>query len=156
MHDCTRSQAHRNPSNRPGPTPSGTRHRSVFQGISGRLLVGLGLIVVLGVGIGATGLSYLASVERTLNQITDITAPSVETADDMIANIWETNKIAEEIIADEELSDVEQLASEFAEKSQMFYTYMSELEALVHDEALLAHIEEARREHQNLSNIPTR
>jgi len=148
MHDCTRSQAHRNPSNTPGPTPSGTRHRSVFQGISGRLLVGLGLIVVLGVGIGATGLSYLASVERTLNQITDITAPSVETADDMIANIWETNKIAEEIIADEELSDVEQLAAEFAEKSQMFYTYMGELEALVHDEALLAHIEEARREHQ--------
>ncbi|WP_299472547.1 methyl-accepting chemotaxis protein [uncultured Roseibium sp.] len=148
MHANTPSQDPRTQDRRPAAASAGMQPRSMFRGISGRLVVGLGLIVLLGVGIGATGLSYLASVERTLNQITDITAPSVETADDMIANIWETNKIAEEIIADEELSDVEQLAAEFAEKSQMFYTYMSELEALVHDEALLAHIEEARREHQ--------
>ncbi|WFE91306.1 methyl-accepting chemotaxis protein [Roseibium porphyridii] len=120
----------------------------IFQGISGRLVVGLGLIVLLGVAIGATGLSFLSSVERTLNQITDVTAPSVETADDMIANIWETNKIAEEIIADEEISDVEQLAIEFREKSELFHVYMTELEALVVDESLLANIEDARREHR--------
>lgn len=122
--------------------------KRVVTGISGRLTVGLTALVLIGVSIGAIGLTFLNSVEKTLNEITDVAAPSVETAGDMIANIWETNKVAEEIIADEELDDVLELSKEFVEKAALFHGYLGELEALVTDEALLENLQRAKIEHQ--------
>ena len=115
--------------------------------ITRKLTVGLGFLVVLGVVTGATGLYFIGSIEKTLNGITDVAAPTVETSDDLIANIWEANKVGEEIIADEDLEDVEVLSVEFDEMSESFTTTYAELKTLVTDPALLDTLEEAIREH---------
>jgi len=106
-----------------------------FLTVSRKLFSGLTFLIALGFIAGGVGLYYIGSIEDTLNGITDVAAPTVETSDDLIANIWESNKIAEEIIADEELEDVASLAKEFAEMAVAFKVTFEELKELVTDAA---------------------
>ncbi len=118
-----------------------------FLTISRKLFSGLAGLIALGFIAGGVGLYYIGSIEDTLNGITDIAPPTVETSDDLIANIWESNKIAEEIIADEELSDVASLAEEFAQMAVEFSATFEELKGLVTDETLLVELDEVLKEH---------
>ena len=118
-----------------------------FLTVSRKLFSGLAALIALGFIAGGVGLYYIGSIEETLNGITDVAAPTVETSDDLIANIWEANKIAEEIIADEELSDVASLAEEYAQKAVAFSATYEELKALVTDESLLDELDVVLREH---------
>lgn len=113
--------------------------------ISKKLFAGfvtqIGLVCV----VGLIGLYFITEIETKLNEITDVSAPTVETADDLVMNIWEATKVAEEIIADEELEDVQALRTEFYEFEEAFKVTYQDLEALVTDESLLdelARIEE--------------
>lgn len=116
--------------------------------VSRKLFTGLSCLIVLGFVIGGVGLYYINSIEDTLNGITDIAAPTVETSDDLIANIWESNKVGEEIIADEELSDVAALAVEFAAKAKDFDVLFEELKELVTDPELLKQLDVVLKEHK--------
>ncbi len=118
-----------------------------FLTVSRKLFSGLTFLIALGFITGGVGLYYIGSIERMLNGITDVAAPTVETSDDLIANIWESNKIAEEIIADEELSDVATLSAEFDEMSVAFKATFEELKELVTDDQLLEKLDEVRKEH---------
>ncbi len=124
----------------------GARERSHLT-IARKLFAGLGVMALLGVATGAIGIFFIGSIEKTLNGITDVAAPTVETSDDLIANIWEANKVGEEIIADEELSDVRELAIEFAEMGEQFSALHTELKTLVSDPEVLEKLAEVLKEH---------
>ena len=119
-----------------------------FFTVARKLNFGLTFLFALGLTIGATGLYFIDVIERTLIGITNVTVPIVETADDLIANVWEANKVAEEIIADEELDDVRDLAVEFTTLAEAFDRFFNELTNLVSDPDLLDEMKEARVEHQ--------
>ncbi len=115
--------------------------------ISTRLISGFTAIAVLGFVTGLVGLQYITQINATLNDITDSSAPTVETSDDLIANIWEANKVAEEIVAVESIERAERLTEEFEELAVEYDIAYAELSELVDDPDLLDELQIARDEH---------
>ncbi len=115
--------------------------------ISTRLISGFTAIAVLSVVTGLVGLQYITQINATLNDITDSSAPTVETSDDLIANIWEANKVAEEIVAVESIERAERLTDEFEELAVEYDIAYAELSELVDDPDLLDELQIARDEH---------
>ncbi len=115
--------------------------------ISTRLIAGFAALTVTGAATGVTGLIYLEEINATVNRITDVTAPTVETSDDLIANIWQSTKVAEEIVAEEELADTAELIEEFEALAKAFAVSYQELSGLVDDPDLLDELDAARTEH---------
>lgn len=105
--------------------------------ISTKLVAGFIAVASVAALIGITGLYFIDGINKTLNGITDVAAPTVETSDDLIAYIYEATKVAEEIIADEEISDIEVLIVEFNELNASFDVSFLELQELVTDSALM-------------------
>lgn len=97
---------------------------------------------------GIIGLYFVKSIETMLNNITDKAAPIVETSDDLIANIWEANKVVEEVLISEIPSEIQELKAEFTELDQKFDETYKELQALVDDKNLLDDLETAKTEQQ--------
>ncbi|MEH0022453.1 MAG: methyl-accepting chemotaxis protein [Desulfobacter sp.] len=97
---------------------------------------------------GIIGLYFVKSIETMLNNITDKAAPIVETSDDLIANIWEANKVVEEVLISEIPSEIQELKAEFTELDQKFDETYKELQDLVDDKNLLDDLETAKTEQQ--------
>ena len=115
--------------------------------VARKLTTGLSLLVALGTITGGVGLYFIGSIEDTLNGITDKAAPTVETSDDLIAGVWEANKVAEEIVANKVLAEVNVLADEFEVLRTSFDESFEELKTLVTEPELLDEMDQARREH---------
>lgn len=109
--------------------------------IAHKLIAGLSLFAILGTLIGGLGLYFISDIEKTLNHITDVVAPTVEVSSDLATTIWEANKVAEEIIADEELADITALSAELDQLNASFLETYKELQSLVDDQALLDEME---------------
>ena len=116
--------------------------------IAKTLISGLFFIALLGAALGGTGLFFIKEIEARLNNISDVTAPTVETADDLRANIWEATKVAEEISADEDLQEVTLLIEEFGVLAQQYGGSYAELDALVDDVDLLDELNTAKQLHK--------
>lgn len=114
--------------------------------ISTKLVAGFATISVIAAIVGITGLYFIDKINTTLNNISDVAAPTVETSDDLIAIIFEATKVAEEIIADEEINAIDALAQELEVLNQRFADTYLELQGLVEDESLLDELETARQE----------
>ena len=104
--------------------------------VASKLFSGFIVLTLMVAAVGVVGLVFITSIETRLNGITDVSAPTVETADDLVMNIWEATKVAEEIIADEDLSDVNELFKEFGEFNVEFALAYEELKKIVIDESL--------------------
>lgn len=115
--------------------------------ITTKLITGLLVLAVLAFAFGGIVLFYINKVEVALNEVTDSAAPTVETADDLVMNILEANKIAEEIIADEELHEINLLIQEFRDFDKEFLKSYQELDALVGDVELLDELYKVQAEH---------
>ena len=115
--------------------------------VSTRLISGFSTIAVMGFFTGLVGLYFLKEINGTLNRLTDVTAPTVETSDDLIANIWEANKVAEEISADEDLSNAPILVEEFEMLARGFQETALELYDLVDDPSLHDELVIAKTKH---------
>ncbi len=115
--------------------------------VARKLMVGFAMLSVLSAVVGMIGIFYISKIDDKLNNISEIAAPTVETADDLVMNIWEATKVAEEVIADEELSDIEELIKEFRELVEAFKETNTELDGLVTDKDLLDELATVGKEH---------
>lgn len=80
--------------------------QSMLGTIKGRLSAGLSLMCMLIVLSGILSLYYVNQLENQLNQLSDEVVPVMETTDDLIANLWESAKVANEILASEEIPEL--------------------------------------------------
>ncbi|MGP1256906.1 MAG: HAMP domain-containing methyl-accepting chemotaxis protein [Kiloniellales bacterium] len=115
--------------------------------VSTRLIFGFATMSLIGAAVGLTGLYFINGINSTLNRITNVAAPTVETADDLIVNIWQANKIVEEIITEETVSGTAELAEQFETLVHGFQVSYRELDALVDDPDLLDELELTTKEH---------
>jgi len=102
-------------------------------GLGGKILSGFAATLVITALVGITGLFYISAINQTLNNITDSAAPAVETASDLIANVWMTSKVTYEVVAEEESAAVGGLAREFEDLNTEFDETFSELQIIVTD-----------------------
>ncbi len=121
--------------------------------ISTKLIAGFSTMIAASALVGVVGLISISQINDTVNEITDVAAPTVEIADDLIANVWEATKVAEEVIGDEDPGDIEKLVIEFAELDAVFDSSFRDLEGLVNDEA---HADEMKRAREAQSRFVER
>ncbi len=114
--------------------------------ISKKLVAGFATIAIAAVLVGVAGLYFIDRINTTLNNISDVAAPTVETSDDLIALIFEANKVAEEVVADGDLNRIAPLVRELGILDEKFDETYLELQGLVTDVSLLDELETARQE----------
>ena len=116
--------------------------------ISKKLTSGLVVVGLLAILAGGSGLFFISSINKTLNNITDTAAPTVETADDLVMNIWESAKVAEEVAGENDLNEISALVEEFEVLGDEFSRTYKELDDLVNDPDLLDEMEKSIKEHE--------
>jgi methyl-accepting chemotaxis protein len=97
---------------------------------------------------GLLGLYFVMSINTQLNNITDKVVPTMESSDDLIANLWEANKVVEEIIVSETPSEIEAFKVELLKLAKVFDETYKELQTLVDDQNLLDETALAQKEQQ--------
>ena len=117
--------------------------------ISAKLTTGLLFLSAITVGIGAIGLFSIGNISRTLDNIIETVEPTVQISDELVANIWESTKVAEEVLADEEIADVEALSQEFLELSALFGSLYIDLQDYVTDPAISNEMQAVSERHQD-------
>lgn len=122
------------------------------QSISTKLVFSLASISVLSVVVGMIGLHSVNRINATLNYISDVAAPTVETSDDIIVRIFKATNVAEEIIADEELDEIVKLKRELKDIDGAFDEKYAELSALIEDDKLMEELKTARIARIRFSN----
>lgn len=115
--------------------------------VATKLIGGFAVLTLMSALLGAVGLFFMNSINQTVHQITQVTEPTVVNADELLANVWEATKVAEEIIADEEISDVEVLETEFDQLAERFDEVYVTLKSIVVDESLFDEILEIETVH---------
>ena len=124
-----------------------------IQTVAGKLKAGLIILALMSALVGYVGIHFILKIERRLNAITDVSAPTVETADDLVMNIWEATKEAEEIYADDDLEEIDELSAEFNTLLDAFDVSYDELIGLVVDKDLIDELETVRTVHNEYRSI---
>ena len=101
--------------------------------VKGRLIAGLAGLASLTVAIGVVGWLSIEGINRTLNAITDVSAPTVETADDLAIRLWEAVKVAEEAAAAPTEGEIDEFATEFDSLMADYDVAEAELRDLIED-----------------------
>lgn len=114
--------------------------------IGTKTAIGILALIAFGIGVVAVSMLSIDKINTTLNQITDVAAPTVETAADVTYFVKEAHKIGIEILADEELSDIEQRTEQFTETARMYEDAIAELDEIVSDPMLQTTLEESTGE----------
>ncbi|MEM6745169.1 MAG: hypothetical protein AAF676_15770, partial [Pseudomonadota bacterium] len=110
--------------------------------------VGAGLLAVTLVGASGTafGLYAISAIDRNLNEITDVAAPTVETSADVMKAVKEAHKVAAEILADEDVASIRRRMEEFDAARQDYDAALTELNEIVVDPALESTLATAERQ----------
>lgn len=112
-------------------------------GISTKLMGGILALSVFGLLSGVVGILMLKGVEAEVNEITDYAGPVVETTDDLIYAVAESHKVAVEILADEEIADIEQRELELFAAFDEFETNYATLDGLIVEDDMQTLLETA-------------
>lgn len=120
--------------------------QSMLGTIKGRLSAGLSLMCMLIVLSGILSLYYVNQLENQLNQLSDEVVPVMETTDDLIANLWESAKVANEILASEEIPELKARTAEIKELAKLFDDTEQELLTLISKPERVALIKKASTE----------
>ncbi|HAT86692.1 MAG TPA: hypothetical protein DCS30_12555 [Rhizobiales bacterium] len=105
--------------------------------VTTRLVAGFSIIAGISIAVGIIGLYFIHQIDDNLNRITDVTAPTVEVADDLIANIWQSTKVAEESILVKTPQGLTSLIDEFDGLRIEFDKNYVELRSLLSNQSLL-------------------
>jgi len=95
---------------------------------------------------GILSLYYVNQLENQLNQLSDEVVPVMETTDDLIANLWESAKVANEILASEEIPELKARTAEIKELAKLFDDTEQELLTLISKPEQVALIKKASTE----------
>ncbi|WP_420547924.1 methyl-accepting chemotaxis protein [Curvivirga sp.] len=106
--------------------------------ITKKISLGLALLGFLSILVGGFGLYFISSIENKLNDISDIAAPTLETADDLVANIWDATRIVEEILSEDDITQLDTTIATFETRKTDFIQSFSNLNDLVTDSELLS------------------
>jgi methyl-accepting chemotaxis protein len=120
--------------------------------IKAKLILGLSIMALLVVLSSAGGLLSVFSLEDQLNTITDEAGPTIEETDDLIAGLWESAKVANEILASEDLSEVEILAKELDSLSISFNQTYKTLRQTIDEQRYIELVDSALKEHQEFDD----
>jgi methyl-accepting chemotaxis protein len=116
--------------------------------ISTKLAGGVVALSTFGLVSGVVGLVMLNGIEDQVNQITDYAAPMVETTDDLIYAVAESHKVAVEILADEDVANIQLRLGEFqaaVDSFDMNYEALDELLVEADVQTLLENAAATRR-----------
>ncbi len=114
--------------------------------ISAKTTLGIGTIIAFGIGVVGVSVMSIGRIEGTLNQITDVAAPTVETAADVTYFVNQALKVGIEILADEDLSDLAARKEQFQEAVSAYDAAIAELDEIVSDPTLQTTLEESTPE----------
>ncbi|MBQ4832536.1 HAMP domain-containing protein [Pseudoalteromonas sp. MMG010] len=115
--------------------------------IKARLIIALTLMTAFVALTAFSSLISLKTLEEQINAITDEAGPTIEETDDLIATLWESAKVANEILASEELDEIDTLATELIELETLFTEINKSLRSIVDDEKYKALIDQAFEKH---------
>ncbi len=121
---------------------------NIFSTIKSKLIIGLSLMTLLIILSSIGGMLSVFSLERQINTITDKAGPIIEETDDLITGLWESAKVANEILTSEDMEEVKVLAKELESLSASFKETHQVLIEVVDNEEYLVLIEQASVEHK--------
>ena len=101
------------------------------QSIKSKLIFGFSVVIMLLIAVGVFGIIQVKSIQKTLHIVTDQAGPIIETTDDLIAQSWKANKVAQEALGDEDIEEVNELQSEFNTLETLFQKNVKNLSKLI-------------------------
>lgn len=116
--------------------------------IKARLVIGLSIMALLVVLSAGGGLLSVFSLDDQINTITDEAGPTIEETDDLIAALWESAKVANEILASEDLAEVNTLAKELEQLSVSFNVTYKTLRETIDEQKYIELVDSALKEHK--------
>lgn len=125
-------------------------------GIKGLSRIGILLLVSMGVASIATGTISLLRIDDTLNEITDVAAPTVETVGDVTVYVGNAQRLALEIMADEDIADAKALVDAYMQNAEAYKLSIEELDVYVSDPQLQSLVEETHIEWANFDDLAQR
>ncbi|TQV81023.1 methyl-accepting chemotaxis protein [Exilibacterium tricleocarpae] len=120
--------------------------------LQSKLIAGLALMAVLVLISSVGGLWSVFLLEEQINTITDEAGPTIEETDDLIAALWESAKVANEILASEDIEEVKVLAEELEQLSASFVITSDTLKDIVDEPRYIALIDQAITEHTEFND----
>ena len=104
--------------------------------VQNKIAFGIVSILLLSLCLGVASVWQIKRIEGQVNEISDVVTPTIETADDVVYNATEIQKLIVEILANEELSQSPALESEFEATVENFHGALEELGGIVVDEEM--------------------
>ncbi len=129
--------------------PFARRNRISGARVSTKLISGFMTLTAISAGIGLAGLFFVDRINDALENVTSTAAPTVFYAESLNSNIWEASKVAEEVIAEEELAEIPPLAKEFAELGAAFSQSYKSLQGVATDPNLSDELETTKSLHDS-------
>lgn len=114
--------------------------------IGAKTTIGIAALIAFGICVVVVSLMSISNINGTLNQITDVATPTVETAADVTFFVKEAHKISVEILADEEPADIADRKEQFYAAVEQYQAAIAELDEIVTDPVVQSTLEETGTE----------
>lgn len=103
----------------------------MLRSIKSRLITGIIALLLLLSGIAATGFHFTSLLGESIVSLSNDITPTIEHTDDMAASLWEQAKVANEIMASENLDELPKLREQIPELAKVFNESNLALKALL-------------------------
>ncbi|GGI83018.1 hypothetical protein GCM10007978_21040 [Shewanella hanedai] len=103
----------------------------MFGTIRLKLITAIIFLLLLLSGTAGVGLFYVYELDNNIKRLSEDITPTIESTDDMIASLWERGKIANEIMASEDISEITELFTFIAPLNGVYTSSYEELEKLL-------------------------